>query len=173
MRSYHDRWGQLQRWYRSGPRDRCPSPMWNAGWGRWAARTFWLFRASSSSPRGCHRLVSTRRHGGPSALVSWLSSLSASWAARACATSSSIRLRAVTARLTAKQPAKLGYLTAMQGVAGLALVLLPLRLGCSGSSRWPCPAPRGFGDLCAAWWWSKSMVLRSCVCCGAHLAEDQ
>lgn len=32
---------------------------------------------------------------------------------------------------------KLGYLTAMQGVAGLALVLLPLRLGCSGSSRWP------------------------------------
>jgi oligosaccharide repeat unit polymerase len=31
----------------------------------------------------------------------------------------------------------LGYLVAMQAVAGLALALLPLRLGCSGSSRWP------------------------------------
>lgn len=29
-----------------------------------------------------------------------------------------------------------GYLVAMQGIAGLALVLLPLRFGCSGSSRW-------------------------------------
>ena len=31
----------------------------------------------------------------------------------------------------------LGYLAATQGVAGLALVLLPLRLGRSSSSRWP------------------------------------
>jgi oligosaccharide repeat unit polymerase len=31
----------------------------------------------------------------------------------------------------------LGYLVALQSAAGLALVLLPLRLGCSGSSRWP------------------------------------
>ena len=31
----------------------------------------------------------------------------------------------------------LGYLEAVQGVAGLALVLLPVRLRCSGSSRWP------------------------------------
>jgi len=36
----------------------------------------------------------------------------------------------------------LGYLVAVQGTAGLALVLLPLRLGCSGRSRWP-------GLLCA------------------------
>ncbi len=32
---------------------------------------------------------------------------------------------------------KLAYLTAIQGITGLALVLFPLRLGCSGSSRWP------------------------------------
>jgi oligosaccharide repeat unit polymerase len=31
----------------------------------------------------------------------------------------------------------LGYLVAVQGAAGLALVLLPLRWGCRGSSRWP------------------------------------
>jgi oligosaccharide repeat unit polymerase len=30
----------------------------------------------------------------------------------------------------------IGYLAAMQGAAGLAIVLLSLRLGCSGSSRW-------------------------------------
>jgi oligosaccharide repeat unit polymerase len=31
----------------------------------------------------------------------------------------------------------LGYLVAVQSIAGLALMLLPLRLGCGGSSRWP------------------------------------
>jgi oligosaccharide repeat unit polymerase len=31
----------------------------------------------------------------------------------------------------------LGYTVALQSVAGLALVLLPLRWGCGGSSRWP------------------------------------
>jgi oligosaccharide repeat unit polymerase len=31
----------------------------------------------------------------------------------------------------------LGYLEAVQGVAGLALVLLPVRMRCTGSSRWP------------------------------------
>lgn len=31
----------------------------------------------------------------------------------------------------------LGYLTALEGFCGLALVLLPLRMSCSGSSRWP------------------------------------
>jgi oligosaccharide repeat unit polymerase len=31
---------------------------------------------------------------------------------------------------------KLAYLAAIQGITGLALILFPLRLGCSGSSRW-------------------------------------
>ena len=31
----------------------------------------------------------------------------------------------------------LGYLVALQGFCGLALILLPLRLSCTGSSRWP------------------------------------
>jgi oligosaccharide repeat unit polymerase len=36
----------------------------------------------------------------------------------------------------AEATGNLGYLAAVQSVAGLALVLLPLRLGCIGSSRW-------------------------------------
>lgn len=40
-------------------------------------------------------------------------------------------------QFTSEATGKLGYLTAVQGITGLALVLFPLRWGCSGSSRRP------------------------------------